>query len=53
MEGKKSDRPIWINKVFDQFLKDFKEDRDATVNLKAAINDLDQGRIDPELLKLR
>jgi len=53
MEGKKNDRPIWINKVFDRFLEDFEADRDPTVNLRAAINDLEQGRIDPELLKIR
>jgi DNA polymerase, archaea type len=53
MEGKKNDRPAWINKVFDQFLQDFKADIDPTVNLKAAIVDLEQGRIDPELLKIR
>jgi len=36
MEGKKNDRPAWINKVFAQFLEDFKADRDPLVNLKAA-----------------
>lgn len=39
--------------MFDQFLEDFKADRDPTVNLRAAINDLEQGRIDPELLKIK
>lgn len=53
MEGKKNDRPPWINKVFDHFLEDFKADSDPTVNLRAAINDLEQGRIDPELLKIK
>jgi DNA polymerase elongation subunit (family B) len=53
MEGKKNDRPVWINKVFDQFLEDFKADKDPMVNLKAAINDLEIGKIDPELLKIR
>ncbi len=53
MEGKKNDRPAWINKVFDEFLENFNEDRDPTINLRAAINDLEQGRIDPELLKIR
>jgi DNA polymerase elongation subunit (family B) len=53
MEGKKNDRPVWINKAFDQFLEDFKADRDPTVNLQAAINDLEQGRVDHELLKIR
>jgi len=53
MEGKKNDRPVWINRVFDQFLEDFKADRDPIVNLKAAINGLESGKIDPELLKIR
>ena len=53
MEGKKNDRPTWINKVFEQFLEDFKEDRDPTINLRAAINDLESGKIGPELLKVR
>jgi hypothetical protein len=53
IKGKKNDRPAWVNKVFDQFLEDIKADRDPTVNLRAAINDLEQGRIDPELLKIR
>jgi DNA polymerase elongation subunit (family B) len=53
MEGKKNDRPLWINNVFDQFLEDFKANRDPTVNLRAALNDLEQGRVDPELLKIR
>jgi len=53
MEGKKNDRPAWINRVFDQFLEDFKADGDPTVNLRAAVNDLEQARIDPELLKIR
>jgi hypothetical protein len=35
------------------FIEDFKADRDPTVNLKAAINDLEQGRIDPELLRIK
>jgi len=30
MEGKKNDRPAWINRVFDQFLVDFKADRDPS-----------------------
>jgi DNA polymerase I len=53
MEGKKNDRPLWINQVFDQFLEDFKADRDPTVNLRAAIDDLEKRRVDPELLKIR
>jgi DNA polymerase, archaea type len=53
MEGKKNDRPVWINKVFDRFLEDFKADREPIVNLKVAMNDLENGKIDPELLKIK
>jgi DNA polymerase I len=53
MEGKKNDRPAWINKVFDQFVEDFKADRDPTVNLQSTISDLEQGGVDPELLKIK
>jgi DNA polymerase elongation subunit (family B) len=53
MEGKKNDRPAWINNVFDQFLEDFKADRHPTINLKSAIDDLEQRRINPELLKIK
>jgi hypothetical protein len=53
MEGKKNDRPLWIRKVFDLFLEDFKAERDPIVNLNAAINDLESGKIDPELLKIK
>jgi DNA polymerase elongation subunit (family B) len=52
MEGKKNDRPVWINRVFDQFLENFKANRDPIVNLRSAVNDLEQGRVDPELLKI-
>jgi DNA adenine methylase Dam len=53
MEGKKNDRPGWINKVFDQFLEDFKANREPIVNVKDAINDLESGKVDPELLKIK
>jgi hypothetical protein len=39
--------------VFGQFLEELGADVGSTVNLKAAINDLEHGRIDPELLKIR
>jgi hypothetical protein len=52
MEGKKNDRPAWINNS-DQFPEDFKADRYPRVNLKAAVNAFEQGRVDPELLKIK
>ncbi len=39
--------------MFDQFLEDLKADRDPTVNLRAAINDLESGKIGVDLLKIR
>jgi DNA polymerase, archaea type len=53
MEGKKNDRPAWVNKTFDRFLDDFKAGADPVVNLKAAVDDLENGRVDPELLKVK
>jgi DNA polymerase I len=53
MEGKKNDRPVWVNNTFDQFLQGFKDGNDPTLKLKAAIDDLEGGRIDPEDLKIR
>jgi hypothetical protein len=53
MEGRKSDRAPWIRKAFDKFLEDFKAELDPTVNLKAAIRDLENRQIDPELLKVK
>jgi DNA polymerase I len=53
MEGRKSDRAPWIRQVFDTFLQDFRAELDPTINLKAAISDLENRRIDPELLKVR
>jgi DNA polymerase I len=53
MEGKKNDRPLWVNNIFDQFLQDFKNGSDPTVKLKASITNLECGRIDPEDLKIR
>jgi hypothetical protein len=40
----KNDGSLGINKVFDQFLEDFKTDRDPRVKLEAAKNDLEEGR---------
>jgi hypothetical protein len=45
-EGKKNDRPAWFNQVFNQFLDNFKAGVAPTINLKADIKDLGQGRIE-------
>jgi DNA polymerase elongation subunit (family B) len=53
MEGKKSDRPRWVSRAFDQFVQDFKDGIvDPTINIKKAIGDLESGRVDPEHLKI-
>ena len=49
MEGRKSDRPMWVIHVIDQFVQDFLEGIiDPTINIKKAINDSESGRIHPE-----
>jgi len=53
MEGKKSDRPRWVSRAFDQFVQDFKEGTpDPTINIKKAISDLESRNVDPEDLKI-
>jgi len=53
MEGKKSDRPKWVSRVFDQFVQDFKGGTvNPTINIKKATNDLESGRINPEDLRI-
>jgi DNA polymerase, archaea type len=53
MEGKKSDRPRWVTRIFDQFVQDFKDGIvDPTINIKKAISDLESGRVDSEDLKI-
>jgi DNA polymerase I len=53
MEGRKNDRPAWVNRVFDQFLQDFAAGIDPADDLKAAVDDLEKGRVDYELLKVK
>jgi DNA polymerase I len=53
MEGKKNDRPAWVNMAFEQFLEDFKAGIDPSVKIKAAITDLENRRVAPELLKIK
>jgi DNA polymerase elongation subunit (family B) len=53
MEGKKNDRPAWVNMAFEQFLEDFKAGIDPTVKIKTAITDLENRRVEPELLKIK
>lgn len=52
MEGKKSDIPRWVSRVFDRFVQDFKDGVDSTINIKKAISDLESRKVDPEDLKI-
>ena len=53
MEGKKSDRPKWVSRVFDQFVQDFKDGiPDPTINIKKAVSDLESGNVNAEDLKI-
>jgi hypothetical protein len=52
MEGKKNDQPGWINNTFSQVVNDiliYKSDQLHT--LRKGISDLEEGKINPELLK--
>lgn len=53
MEGVKNDRPLWINKVFENFLKDTLSNRNNPIAyLKEEIQKLNERKIDTELLKI-
>lgn len=51
-EGKKSDRPRWVNYAFDRFVQDFKNGTDPTLNIRKAVTELESGQVDPERLKI-
>ena len=52
MEGEKSDRPTWINNVFEQFVKDVVNDINPLVNLRKSITDLEARKVGDDLLKI-
>lgn len=55
MEGVKSDRPPWINDVFNQFVKDLFEKNgevDPLVNLERAFQQLEEGKVNHNDLKI-
>jgi DNA polymerase, archaea type len=45
IEGKKSDRPIWINNLQQEFVDDIKNNRNPTVKLRKAYLDMERGQI--------
>ncbi|WP_148686800.1 DNA polymerase domain-containing protein [Candidatus Nitrosocosmicus hydrocola] len=52
MEGKKSDRPQWINNLQRDFAEDLKYGRDPTVKLRKAYLDMEKGQVPHELLAI-
>lgn len=52
MEGKKSDRPHWINNLQKEFADDIKHGRNPTIKLKEAYRDMERGQVPHELLAI-
>jgi DNA polymerase elongation subunit (family B) len=52
MEGKKSDRPPWINNLQREFVEDLKYNRDPTLKLRNAYLDMEKGQVPHELLAI-
>jgi DNA polymerase elongation subunit (family B) len=52
MEGKKSDRPPWINGLQREFVEDLKYDRNPTLKLRKAYQDMEKGQVPHELLAI-
>lgn len=55
MEGKKNDRPQWVNEIFGEFLRKvlFNEDVSLAVKyLKESVQDLEEKKVDPDTLKI-
>jgi DNA polymerase elongation subunit (family B) len=52
MEGKKNDRPLWINTVFNQFVKDILTDADPQPNLTNSVKQLEEGKVSINDLKI-
>ncbi len=52
MEGKKSDRPIWINNLQQGLVDDIKNNKNPTVRLRKAYLDMERGQIPIENLAI-
>jgi DNA polymerase elongation subunit (family B) len=55
MEGKKNDRPQWVNETFSEFLRMilFNSDASSAVEyLKTSVGILERKKVDPEILKI-
>jgi DNA polymerase elongation subunit (family B) len=53
MEGIKSDRPIWINKIEKQFADDIKNGKDPTINIRKEYLAMEKGQVPLEELAIR
>ncbi|MDF0680308.1 MAG: DNA polymerase domain-containing protein [Candidatus Nitrosocosmicus sp.] len=52
IEGKKSDRPKWINNLQKDFAEDLKYDRNPTIKLRKAYQDMEKGLVPHDLLAI-
>jgi DNA polymerase elongation subunit (family B) len=52
LEGKKSDRPPWINNLQREFVDDLKYDRNPAIQLRKAYQDMEKGDVPHELLAI-
>ncbi len=52
IEGKKSERPVWINNLQKEFVDDLKCDRDPTIKLQKAYMDMEKGQVSTKLLAI-
>jgi DNA polymerase elongation subunit (family B) len=52
MEGMKSDRPKWINDLQRDFTDDLKHNRNPTIRLRKAYQDMQQGLVPDDLLTI-
>lgn len=52
IEGKKSDRLVWINDLQKEFVDDLRCDRDPTIKMQKAYRDLEKGNISSESLAI-
>jgi DNA polymerase, archaea type len=56
MEGKKNDRPKWVNEIFGEFLRMvlFNNNASSAIqHLKESVKNLEEKKVDPDTLKVR
>ena len=53
MEGKKNDRPKWLNDTFSKVVRDILVNKTNPLHtLQEAISDLEEGKVSPDLLEI-